>query len=270
VLPKEGELPPVIIGKELAHKLKAKMGDDVTVVVPNINFWREKSTAPRTRKFRVTGIFYSGFDEYDRRLMYVALHDTQELVGHGDEVMGVEMKVKDVERAEKIASHLQKALGSPYQVQDWNELNHNLFAALTFQKLALVIILTLIIIVATVNMVSALTMMVTDKTREIAILKSMGSTSSGVARIFLIHGLAIGGVGTILGVGIGLTTCYAVSSYGYHLDPKVYLIDRLPIDVRFLEVLLIAGITLVISLVATLFPSQSAAALTPVEGLRYD
>src|SRR5450432_2658342 len=103
VLPKEGELPPVIIGKELAHKLKARIGDDVTVVVPNINFWREKSTAPRTRKFRVTGIFYSGFDEYDRRLMYVALHDTQELVGHGDEVMGVEMKVKDVERAEKIA-----------------------------------------------------------------------------------------------------------------------------------------------------------------------
>jgi lipoprotein-releasing system permease protein len=275
VLPKEGELPPIIMGKELAHKLKAKMGDDVTVVVPlsNIDFdtWRAKSSAPRTRKFRVTGIFYSGFDEYDRRLMYTALRDTQELVGRGDQVMGVEMKVKDVDRAEKIASHLEKALGGPpYQVQDWYELNHNLFTALNFQKLALVIILTLIIIVATVNMVSALTMMVTDKTREIAILKSMGSTSSGVARIFLVLGLAIGGVGTILGVGIGLATCYAVSSYGYHLDPKVYLIDRLPIDVRFLEVLLVAGITLVISLVATLFPSQSAAALTPVEGLRYD
>jgi lipoprotein-releasing system permease protein len=147
---------------------------------------------------------------------------------------------------------------------------HSADLPLNFQKLALVIILTLIIIVATVNMVSALTMMVTDKTREIAILKSMGSTSSGVARIFLVLGLAIGGVGTILGVGIGLATCYAVSSYGYHLDPKVYLIDRLPIDVRILEVLLVAGITLVISLVATLFPSQSAAALTPVEGLRYD
>ena len=275
VLPKEGELPPIIMGKELAHKLKAKVGDDVTVVVPlsNIDFdtWRAKSSAPHTRKFRVTGIFYSGFDEYDRRLMYVALRDTQELVGRGDQVMGVEMKVKDVDRAEQIAAHLEKALGGPpYQVQDWYELNHNLFTALNFQKLALVIILTLIIIVATVNMVSALTMMVTDKTREIAILKSMGSTSSGVARIFLVLGLAIGGVGTILGVGIGLVTCYAVSSYGYHLDPKVYLIDRLPIDVRLPEVLLVAGITLVISLVATLFPSQGAAALTPVEGLRYD
>jgi lipoprotein-releasing system permease protein len=275
VLPKEGELPPIIMGKELAHKLKAKVGDDVTVVVPlsNIDFdtWRAKSSAPHTRKFRVTGIFYSGFDEYDRRLMYTALRDTQELVGRGDQVMGVEMKVKDVDRAEKIAEHLEKALGGPpYQVQDWYELNHNLFTALNFQKLALVIILTLIIIVATVNMVSALTMMVTDKTREIAILKSMGSTSAGVARIFLVLGLAIGTAGTLLGVGIGLATCYAVSSYGYHLDPKVYLIDRLPIDVRLPEVLLVAGITLVISLVATLFPSQGAAALTPVEGLRYD
>ncbi|HEX7700551.1 MAG TPA: ABC transporter permease, partial [Kofleriaceae bacterium] len=275
VIPKEGELPPIIIGKELAHKLKAKMGDDVTVVVPlsNIDFdtWRAKSSAPHTRKFRVTGIFYSGFDEYDRRLMYTALRDTQELVGRGDQVMGVEMKVKDVDRAEKIADHLEKKLGGPpFQVQDWYELNHNLFTALNFQKLALVIILTLIIIVATVNMVSALTMMVTDKTREIAILKSMGSTSAGVARIFLVLGLSIGGVGTVLGVGIGLATCYSVSSYGYHLDPKVYLIDRLPIEVRFAEVLLVSGITLVISLVATLFPSQGAAALTPVEGLRYD
>ncbi|MFT3693616.1 MAG: ABC transporter permease [Kofleriaceae bacterium] len=272
---KDGELPPIIMGKELAHKLKAKLGDDVTVVVPlsNIDFdtWRAKSSAPRTRKFRVAGIFYSGFDEYDRRLMYVALRDTQELVGRGDQVMGVELKVKNVDRADKIRDHLEKALGGPpYQVQDWYDLNRNLFTALDFQKLALVIILTLIIIVATVNMVSALTMMVTDKTREIAIMKSMGSTSSSVARIFLVLGLAIGSVGTLLGVGIGLATCYAVSAYGYHLDPKVYLIDRLPIEVRFFEVLLVAGITLVISLVATLFPSQGASALTPVEGLRYD
>ena len=275
VLPKEGELPPIIIGKELAHKVKAKVGDDVTVVMfsggTDFDSWRKSLSAPRTKRFRVAGIFYSGFDEYDRRLMYTSLHDVQEMIGRGDQVMGVEMKVKDVDRAEAIAKKLEKALGGPpYQVQDWYELNHNLFTALNFQKLALVIILTLIIIVATVNMVSALTMMVTDKTREIAILKSMGSTSSSVARVFLVLGLAIGGVGTVLGVGIGLATCYSVSAYGYHLDPKVYLIDRLPIDVRFFEVLLVAGITLVISLVATLFPSQGAAALTPVEGLRYD
>jgi lipoprotein-releasing system permease protein len=273
--PANDEPPPIIMGKELQHKLKAKIGDVVTVVVPlsNIDFdtWRAKSSAPRTRKFVVTGIFYSGFDEYDRRLMYTALEDTQELVGRGDQVMGVELKVKDVDRASKIAANLEHALGGPpYQVQDWYELNHNLFTALNLQKLALVIILTLIIVVAAVNMVSALTMMVTDKTREIAILKSMGGTSSSVARIFQVVGLAIGGVGTLTGVTIGLATCFVVSSYGYHLDPKVYLIDRLPIEVRGLEVLLVAGITMVISVLATVVPASSASSLRPVEGLRYD
>jgi lipoprotein-releasing system permease protein len=267
--------PPIIMGKELAHKLKAKVGDVVTVVVPlsNVDFdtWRAKMSAPRTRKFTVTGIFYSGFDEYDRRLMYTSLGNVQELVGRGDQVMGIELKVKDVDRADEIARHLEKALGGPpYQVQDWYELNHNLFTALSLQKVVLVVILTLIIIVAAVNMVSALFMMVTDKTREIAILKSMGATSTSVAFVFQVVGLAIGGAGTILGVAIGLATCHVVSRYGYHLDPKVYLIDRLPIEVKPLEVLLVAGITMVVSLVSTLVPSQSAAALRPVDGLRYD
>ncbi|HSR95959.1 MAG TPA: ABC transporter permease [Kofleriaceae bacterium] len=267
--------PPIIMGKELAHKLKAKIGDVVTVVVPlsNIDFdaWRAKASAPRTRKFTVTGIFYSGFDEYDRRLMYTSLTDTQDLVGRGDQVMGVELKVKDVDRAEEIARRLEKALGGPpYQVQDWYELNHNLFMALKLQKLALVVILTLIIIVAAVNMVSALTMKVTEKTREIAIMKSMGSSSSSVALVFQVFGVAIGAGGTVVGVAIGLVTCYVMSRYGYHLDPKVYLIDRLPIEVRPLEVLLMAGVTMAISVVSTLVPSQTAAALRPVEGLRYD
>jgi lipoprotein-releasing system permease protein len=268
-----GELPPIIMGKELAHKLKAKRGDTVTVVVPlsNIDFDNMRASAPRTRMFRVSGIFYSGFDEYDRRLMYTSLKDTQDLVGRGDQVMGVEMKLKDVDRAEEISEKLEKALGGPpYQVQDWYELNHNLFKALNLQKLALVIILTLIIIVAAVNMVSALTMMVTDKTREIAILKSMGATSTGVGRVFLVLGMAIGGVGTVIGLALGLTICEVVSKYGYHLDPKVYLIDRLPIDIRPIEVLLVVGVTMVISLFATWFPARAASALTPVEGLRYD
>jgi lipoprotein-releasing system permease protein len=267
--------PPIIMGKELAHKLKAKLGDTVTVVVPlsNIDFdtWRAKASAPRTRKFTVTGIFYSGFDEYDRRLMYASLTEVEELQGRGDQVMGVELKVRDVERAEAIAHKLEQALGGPpYQVQDWYELNHNLFTALTLQKLALVIILTLIIAVAAVNMVSALTMLVMEKVREIAILKSMGASSSSVALVFQVVGMAIGGAGTLIGVAIGLVTCYAVSRYGYHLDPKVYLIDRLPIEVKSLEVLLVAGITMAISVIATVVPSLSAAALRPVDGLRYD
>jgi lipoprotein-releasing system permease protein len=269
-----GQLPPIIMGKELAQKLKAKLGDTLTVVVPlsNIDFDTFRTTGgPRTRKFRVAGIFYSGFAEYDQRLMYASLRDTQELVGRGDQVFGVELKVKDVERADEIARKLERALGGPpYQVTDWYELNKNLFMALTLQKLVLVIILCLIIIVAAVNMVSALTMMVTDKTREIAILKSMGSSSQSIARVFLVVGSAIGGVGTLIGVGIGLAICYVVGSYGYHLDPKVYLIDRLPIEVQPFEVVLVMVITTVISLIATVFPALTASSLTPVEGLRYD
>jgi lipoprotein-releasing system permease protein len=155
-------------------------------------------------------------------------------------------------------------------VQDWKELNHNLFTALDLQKLALVIILALIIIVAAVNLVSSLTMMVTEKTREIAILKSMSASSSSVARVFQFLGVMIGGVGTLIGVGIGLVFCYVITAYGFHLDPKVYLIDRLPIDVRWWEVLEVVAGTLVISLAATWVPAQSAASLRPVEGLRYD
>ncbi len=270
-----GSLPAIIIGKELAHKLRAKLGDVVTVVVPlsNIDFdtWRATSSAPRTRKFRVTGVFYSGFDEYDRRLMYTDLRHTQELVGRGDQVMGVELKVKDVTRASAIARKLEVKLGGPpYQVQDWYELNHNLFTALRIQKAVLVIILTLIIAVAAFNMVSALTMMVTDKTRDIAILKSMGTQSLSVATVFQVMGLAIGGFGTVIGVIIGLTTALVTRGYGYHLDPKVYLIDRLPIELRPLEVLLVIGVTMGISFIATIGPALSAASLKPVEGLRYD
>ena len=128
----------------------------------------------------------------------------------------------------------------------------------------------LIIIVAAFNMVSALIMMVTDKTREIAILKSMGSTSTSVAWVFQVVGLCIGGVGTVLGIGIGLTTCWALSRYGYHLDPKVYLIDRLPISVQWKEVALVAAITMLVAMVSSLFPALKASALRPVEGLRYD
>jgi lipoprotein-releasing system permease protein len=265
----------IIIGREVAHKLKAELADELIVVAPLSNFdpdtWTSRGEAPKTRTFGVSGIFYSGFDEYDRRLMYISLRDAQELRGRGDQVMGVELKVANVERAKAIADKLDKELGgSPYVVQDWNELNHNLFTALTLQKLALLIILTLIIVVATFNMVSALTMMVIDKTREIAILKSMGANSISVARVFRVVGLTIGAIGTALGLIIGLTLCVVVKDYGYRLDPKVYLIDRLPISVEPTEVILVAAITLVISLVATWFPSNKAASLRPVEGLRYD
>ncbi len=271
----EGDLPTVIVGKELAYKLRVKMGDEVVVVVPMSNVdhetWRTTAASPRTHRFRVRGIFYSGFDEYDRRLMYTSLVESQAMQGRGDKVMGVELKVRDVDRAADIANKLEARLGEPpFQVQDWYELNHNLFKALTMQKIALLIVLTLIIAVATVNVVSAMVMMVTQKKREIAMLKSMGSPSTEVGWIFAIFGTAIGAIGTTIGIGLGVATCVVVRGYGYRLDPKVYLIDKLPISVHPLEVLVVAGVTMTLCIVAALLPAFKAAGLRPVDGLRHD
>jgi lipoprotein-releasing system permease protein len=270
-----GREPPIILGRELAVKLKAKVGDVVTIVSPlsgiDVKTWTSTGRPPKTRKFRIVGMFYSGFDEYDRRLMYIDIKEAQDFLEQGDVVMGVEMKLKDVNHASAVARRLDKELGGdPYVVMDWKQLNHNLFTALTLQKVALLVFLTLIIIVAAFNMVAALTMMVFDKTKEIAIIKSMGGTSGGVARIFQVVGLTIGGVGTIVGLAFGLLLCAVVSKYGYPLDPKVYLIDQLPIEVDPLEVLMVGGITIAICALTTLYPAFRAAALTPVDGLRHD
>src|SRR5689334_21131057 len=208
------------------------IGSDFTLSNINFNTLNATQSAPCTQQFRVGGIYYSGFDEYEHRLCYAWLAVTQSVIVRADEVFSVELQIKNVHRAFEIARKLEKVLDSVFTVQDWYELNHNLFTALRLQKLVLVILLTLSILVASVNMVSALIMMVTDKTREIAILKSMGATSGSVAQVFQVVGVVIGGVGTLIGVAIGLAICLVVSSYGYRLDPKVYLIDHLPIEVR--------------------------------------
>jgi len=270
-----GTPSPVLIGRDLAEKIDARVGDEVTVVSPlshlNPRKWTPTGEPPRTEKFQVAGIFYVGFDEYDQRLMYVDLRDAQDLVGQGDVVLGIELRVKDVDRAQEIAAKLDKALGGrPFQVQDWHELNANLFAALSLQKLAMVIVLLLIIAVAAFNLVSALTMMVTDKTREIAILKSMGATDRSVGRIFRIIGVLIGAIGTFLGVGLGVTLCQALERYDYALDANVYRIDRLPVDLKLTEVLTVIALTMVVAGIATLFPARRASSLRPVEGLRYE
>ena len=269
-------IPEIFIGKELQKKLKAKLGDRVRVVSPKADMdpaqWAPSGGAsPSSREFRVAGIFYSGFDEYDRRLAYVTLSDAQAFFQAGDAVTGVEMKLDDVDAAKEVAGGLLRKLGgTPYRVIDWEELNHNLFTALRTQKVALVIFLTLIILVAAFNIVAAMTMLVIDKTKEIAILKSMGMRSASVARVFQIAGLVIGSVGTLAGIGLGLLLCAVVQQYGYHLDPHVYLIDKLPVEISTLELLLTAAITLAICFLATIYPALKAAYLQPVEGLRYE
>ena len=229
----------MLIGRELAKRLKVKLGDHLRLVVPSdLALGDQPSGAGETasREFRVVGIFYAGFDEYDRRLAYVSLKDAQALLGGSDYVTGVELRLHDLDRAPVLAKALLDRLGgSPYRVIDWQELNHNLFTAVKTQKSVLVIFLTLIILVAAFNIVAALTMLVVDKTREVAILKSMGLPPGGAARIFQVAGLSIGALGAALGLGLGLLLCHVVSRYGYSLDPHVYLIDRLPVRVSGVE-----------------------------------
>ncbi|MFH0899124.1 MAG: ABC transporter permease [Pseudomonadota bacterium] len=270
-----GVPPPLILGRELAHKLKTRVGDVIKVVSPltgiDLRTWSPTGRPPKSREFTVRGVFYSGFDEYDRRLVYVNIKDAQDFLEQGDLVRGVEMKLDDVDQAKDVAAAIEQKLGGdPYVVMDWRTLNDSLFTALTIQKVALLVVLTLIIVVAAFNMVAALTMMVLDKIKEIAILKSMGGTAVGVAAVFQIVGLTIGAVGTGLGLGLGLLVCRVLARYAFPLDPRVYSIDRLPIQVNFSEVVLVGAITMAICFLATLYPALKASFLRPVEGLRYE
>lgn len=268
-------LPAIVVGKELARKLKVGLGDVVRVISPlgslDPSLWSPDEKSPKMREFRVGGIFYSGFDEYDRRLVYLNLPEAQAFLEGGDVVTGVEMVVDDIYRAKRIAGEVEATLsGSPYRVMDWRELNNNLFTALALQKFVLGILLSVIVVVACFGIVATLTMLVIDKTREIAILKSIGMRSSGVARVFQTAGMTIGLVGTAAGLALGAAICKVVARYGYQLDPHVYLIDELPVRMRTDELLLISIGTLVICFVVTLLPSTRAARVPPVEGLRYE
>lgn len=280
--PKDGgpPLPGILLGKELAKKLKAHIGDRVRIIAPlaelDPSMWTAEDRTPKTREFRVVGVFYSGFDEYDRRLVLLHLKEGQRFVEGRDVVTGIELKTRDAEDSDRVAARLDAVLnpddghGGPYRVIDWRELNHNLFTALQLQKIVLVIVLTLIVLVAAFGIVATLTMLVIDKTREIAVLKSLGMRSAGVARVFQAAGLTIGALGTLAGIAIGVCICGLVSRFQYRLDPRVYLIDRLPVTVHLTEVLLTALITLFICLLATIYPALRAAELKPVEGLRYE
>ncbi|HEY1587204.1 MAG TPA: ABC transporter permease, partial [Polyangia bacterium] len=214
-------LPGVFLGEELAKKLKVKLGDRVHVVSPKTDLdpsrWNDAGGAPAMREFRVAGLFYTGFQEYDGRLSYVTIKAAQRFYpGQGDVVNGVELRVDDIDRARDIGEKLYDDLGGPpYRVLDWEELNHNLFAALRTQKVAIACILTIIIIVAAFNIIAAMTMLVVGKAKEIAILKSMGMRSFGVARVFQTAGLYIGLIGTAFGIAAGLTTIAILRRYDY-------------------------------------------------------
>jgi lipoprotein-releasing system permease protein len=255
----------IAVGAELARKLRVNIGDCIPIMVP---FSSGATDMPVSYLFEVTGIFRMGFNEYDTRLAYVSIADAQRLANVRRLVSGVELRFADPMAALTAGKEVQRRLGSPHHLVDWKELNGNLFRALLIQKVFIALMLVIIIVVAAFNIVSSLTMIVLSKVPEIAILKSMGASDSMVARVFLIGGTAVGLIGTSLGIGYGLLVCLLARLYGYPLDPKVYLIGQLPVQIRAEELVGVALATIVIAWLATLYPSMRASRLVAVEGLR--
>jgi lipoprotein-releasing system permease protein len=263
----------VLLGSRLASRLSVYPGDIVTLVpVTEAKVNPALGVAvPRFWKFEVTGLFDTGMFQYDNQFVVMPLAIAQRFTGLGEAVSGIAVRVDDPNRAPEIGEALDRLLGYPYRTLDWQTQNSSLFSALQLEKLAMGLIIFFIMVVAAFNIVGTLTMVVTDKTREIGILRAMGLTSPAVARVFLVQGAVIGVVGTAVGVVLGLTVSYVVDRSGWvRINPAVYFIDHLPVHIEWQDVGVVVLASLAIALFATVYPSRSAAALTPVEAIRHE
>jgi lipoprotein-releasing system permease protein len=262
--------PRAAIGNELSRNLNLSLGDYLNIISP-LGTMTPMGRLPRMKAFRVSAIFHSGMYEFDSNLVYTSIPRIQEFLGLGNRVTGLEVEVKDIYGAEEVAQAILKKLGPGYYTRNWMQMNRSLFAALKLEKIAMFIILTLIVLVAALGIASTLFMMVMKKTRDIAILKSMGATRQSIMQIFIMNGLVIGGVGTTVGLGLGLGLCAILKRYQFIPLPRdVYYISTLPVQIQGLDVAAIIVAAMAISFLATLYPSWQAARLDPVEAIRYE
>jgi lipoprotein-releasing system permease protein len=268
VILNRSERPGIILGRELAKTLHVYIGDEVTLVSP-LGDLGPMGVMPRTKKFRVAAIFYSGMYEYDASYVYTMLDVAQDYFQTAGKISAIEVKVDDAEKADRVTPLVVTALArEDLRVRDWRDINKNLFSALKLERFATFIILSVAIMVASFCIVCTLLLMVTEKGKEIAILKALGASDGAILRTFIIEGMIIGGIGTVFGVVTGLAVCTGLSWFGLRLDPEVYYIDRLPISVNPADFLTVAIAALTICTLSTLYPAYAASRLRPVDGLR--
>ena len=272
------DLPGLIVGKELAKNLGIALFETASIVSP-MGISTPMGMMPRMKKFLVVGIFDSGFYEYDSTLAYISLKDCQEFLNMGDHVTGVEVRVDDIYKADAIGKAIEKKLGFPYWVRNWMEMNKNLFSALRLEKRVMFIILSLIVLVAAFNIITALIMVVMEKNKDIAVLKSMGATSRSIMKIFILQGLTIGSIGTVLGCIGGLAIAINLSKISLFVERllgikilpgDVYYLNELPSRVNYGDVAIIIAGTILICFLSTIYPSWRASKLDPAEALRYE
>lgn len=274
----ESDSSGIILGVELAKHLGVSLNEAIQVISP-LGTMTPMGMMPKMKRFRVVGIFYSGMYEYDNTMAYVSLESAQKFFGMGARVTGIEIKTNDLYKVKEIGKEIRQKMGFPFWTKDWMEMNRNLFSALKLEKIAMFIILVLIVLVAAFNIISTLIMVVMEKHKDIAILKSMGAPSKGILKIFVIEGGVIGVVGTVFGTILGLAaalnlekiTGFVENLFGFKiLASDVYYIDKLPSQVNPLDIALIVMTAILISLLATLYPSWRASRLDPAEALRYE
>ena len=266
--PATSEHPGIVLGKELSLRLGAFVGDNVNVVSP-VGPVSAIGMVPKIRVFKVVAVFESGMFEYDSSLAYIGLEESQKFFNMNHTVTCIEVKVDEIFKAADIARDIERAVGFPYWARDWMQLNRNLFSALKLEKTMMFLLLVLITLVASFNIVSTLTMIVTEKQREIAILKAMGATRQAIMRIFMLNGLIIGLTGTVIGIPLGYTFLWLIENY-WTFDQTVYYISHIPVHVQAVDVVLVSVSAILISFAATLYPSYQAAKLDPAAALRYE
>ena len=265
-----GELPPILLGNELAETVGATIGDKVTLISPQGEM-TPYGVIPKWTPFRLAGTFHSGFYQYDSATGFVQLADAQRLFHEPDVLSVISFKVDNLDHAPEIGHAIEQAAGKGFQTTNWMEQNRELFKALKLEQYVTFIVIALIVIVAALNILIALTMMVMEKTRDIAVMMSFGVDPSQVRRIFLMQGLLISLVGTAIGLVLGYLASWAGGHYHFiHLSAEVYSIDTLPFAPRPLDGVIVSAVAVGISLLATLYPSQAAARILPAEALRYE